>query len=173
METTHRSLARRLAVIAGTTLACAAAGLLLLFFAVSIYVGSEVGDIWSPGPQTGRVGDADLRMDFERVPLVTTAQIANVHTGMSAKDAYRILGGREAKDLVPYKNIHGHWVNDHRVRTSISYDYPIAGTGHLYHGYDAADELEITISDRSHTITKISRIPWREVGKDIEASWSP
>jgi hypothetical protein len=159
-------------VIAATALGCAAAGLLLLFVGLSIYVGSQVGDIWSPGPQSGRVGDADLRMDYDRVPLVTTTQIAAVYPGVPAKEAFRLLGGHQPKGLVPNKNRHGRWVNDHWVRTSISYDYPIAGTGHLYHGYDAADELEITISDRSHTVTKISRIPWREVGKDTEAFWS-
>ena len=168
MQTSDRPTAIRLAVLAVKILACVAAGLILLLFALTMYVGSQVGDIWSPGRTSGKVGDAELRLDYDRIPLVTETQIAALRRQMPAKEAYRALGGRP-KVFVPYNKIHGHWVKGHRVRTGISYDYPIAGTGHLYHGITVADELEITISERSKAVTKITRIPWREVGKQAES----
>ena len=167
MHTSNRPTAIRFVVLAGKILACVAVGLILLFLALIMYVGSQVGDMWSPGPTSGKVGYAELRLDYDRVPLVTGTQIAALRRQMPAKEAYRALGGRP-KVFVPYNKIQGHWVKGHRVRTGISYDYPIAGTGHLYHGITVADEVEITISERSNTVTKITRIPWREVGKQAE-----
>lgn len=165
MQPKHRSTARRLAIIAGGVLACVATGLVVLLAGISIYAGSQVGNIWSPGPQSGTVGDTDLRETYERVPLVTESQIAVLHARMPAKDVFRILGRLPHQYLDYYTRINGRWANGHWVRTSIGYDYPIAGTGHLYHGFTVADELEITISQRGRSVIKIARIPWRAVGE--------
>lgn len=168
MQTARRYTAVRLALLAGKILACVAVGLVLLLFGLTMYVDSQVGDIWSPGRMSGKVGDAELRLEYDLIPLVTETRIARLHLQMPAKEAFQTLGGRP-KEVVPYNKIQGHWIQGHWVRTGISYDYPIAGTGHLYHGFTVADELEISISQRSSIVTKITRIPWREVGKQAES----
>lgn len=172
MNTTpHRPTAVRWAILAGEILACVVGVSLVLLIALIGYVASEVGDPWAPGRMSGKVGDAELRLDYDRSLLVTTSQIAAVHRQMPAKEAFQMLGGRP-KAFVPNRKIKGHWINDHWVRTSIRYDYPIAGTGHLYHGTTVADEFEITISARSNRVLNITRIPWRAVGRadEIEAN---
>jgi hypothetical protein len=172
MNTTQRRpTAVRWAILAGEILACVAGVSLVLLVALIAYVGHEVGDPWSPGPMSGKVGDAELRLDYDRSPLVTTTQVAAVHRQMPAKVAFHMLGARP-NVFVPFSNIKGHWINGHWARTSISYDYPIAGTGHLYHGITVADEFEITISAHSNSVVKITRIPWRAVGRadEIEAN---
>jgi hypothetical protein len=108
---------------------------------------------------SGKVGDTALREGYEYSHLVTASQIAAVHPRMPGKTALRILDGRSQKIPVSTR-IKGHW-----VRTGACYDYPIAGTGHLYDGFTVADEAELCLSNRHDVVTSIRRIPWREVGK--------
>jgi hypothetical protein len=115
---------------------------------------------------SGSVGDGSLREEYEYSHLVTAAQIATIHPHMPGATALRILGGRSQKIPVSTRIEH-RW-----VRTGTCYDYPIAGTGHLYDGFTLADEAELCLSyprdGRPHhpvRVISIMRIPWRKVGK--------
>ena len=99
------------------------------------------------------------------IPLVTAAQIAQIHAQMPAKTAFRILGGRSQK--IPESTLIKH----HWVRTATCYDYPIAGTGHLADGFTVADQFEICISQRRNTVASIKPKSSRKVAK--EASQAP
>ena len=117
---------------------------------------------------SGKVGDTSVREEYGNSHLVTASQIAALHPQMPGRTALRILGGRSQK--IPLKTrIKHHW-----VRTGTCYDYPIAGTGHLYDGFTVADEAEIclehpreNLSDPHVVVTSITRTPWRKVGKRL------
>ena len=117
---------------------------------------------------SGKVGDARVRAEYANSHLVTTAQIAAVHPQMPGKSALRILGGRSQK-IPDSTRIKHHW-----VRTGTCYDYPIAGTGHLYDGFTVGDEAEICLghprddlSDPHVVVRSITRTPWRKVGSRL------
>ena len=127
---------------------------------------NEVGDVFAPVRMSGPVGDRSVREGYEYSDLVTAAQIATIHPHMSGTTALRILGGRSQRIPVSTRIKH-HW-----VRTGTCYDYPIAGTGHLYDGFTVADEAELCLSyprdggsHRHVVVISITRIPWRKVGK--------
>lgn len=162
----HRSAIVSWAVLAAKVVAGVAAVALIVLVALFAYVANEVGDAFSPVRMSGPVGDRGVREEYEYSHLVTTAQIATIHSHMSGTTALRILGGRSQKIPVSTR-IKRHW-----VRTGTCYDYPIAGTGHLYDGFTVADEVELCLSHprdgRSHghvVVISITRIPWRKVGK--------
>jgi len=113
-----------------------------------------------------RPAGSELREEYEYSHLVTAAQIATIHPHMPSTTALRILGGRSQQIPVSTRIKH-HW-----ARTGTCYDYPIAGTGHLYDGFTVGDEAELCLSyprdGRSHrhvVVVSITRIPWRKVGK--------
>jgi hypothetical protein len=164
--THHRSTAVRWAALAAKVVAGAAALALIVLVALVAYVANDVGDPFSPVRMSGPVGDRSLREGYEYSHLVTAAQIATIHPRVPGKAALRILGGRSQQIPVSTRIKH-HW-----VRTGTCYDYPIAGTGHLYDGFTVADEAELCLSyprgGRLHdqvVVTSITRIPWRKVGK--------
>ena len=157
MDTTSCSRTwRRRAILAAKILGALVGCFLVLLVGLVAYVGHEVGDPFSVGRMSGTVGDARVRDEYERSPL-TQAQIASIHTGMPAHAAFIRLGGRSRKIPVSTR-IRGRWVH-----TGTDYDYPIAGTGHLCSGFTVADELEITISRRTNSVTRIHLKPWRRV----------
>jgi hypothetical protein len=157
MDTTpHSQVWRRRAILGAKVGGVVAACLLVLFIAVLVKVGHDLGGPVSPVRLSGTVGDARIRDEYERSPL-TQAQIASIHTGMPADAAFIRLGGRSRKIPVSTR-IRGRWVH-----TGTDYDYPIAGTGHLCEGFTVADELEITISRRTNSVTRIHLKPWRRV----------
>ncbi len=164
--THHRSTAVRWAVLAAKIVAGAAALALIVLVALFAYVAHEVGDVFAPVRTSGAVGDRSLREEYEYSHLVTAAQIATIHPHMSGATALPILGGRSQKIPVSTRIKH-HW-----VRTGTCYDYPIAGSGHLYDGFTVADEAELCLSyprdggpHRPAVVMSITRIPWRTVGK--------
>jgi hypothetical protein len=164
--TQHRSTAVRWALLAAKIVAGAAALALVVLVALFAYVANDVGDVFAPVRASGPVRDRSLRQEYEYSHLVTAAQIATIHPHMSGTTALRILGGRSQRIPVSTRIKH-HW-----VRTGTCYDYPIAGTGHLYDGFTVADEAELCLSyprdGRAHrpvVVTSITRIPWRKVGK--------
>jgi hypothetical protein len=168
--THHRSTAVRWAALAAKVVAGAAALALIVLVALVAYVANDVGDPFSPVRMSGPVGDRSLREGYEYSHLVTAAQIATIHPRVPGKAALRILGGRSQQIPVSTRIKH-HW-----VRTGTCYDYPIAGTGHLYDGFTVADEAEIclehprdNLSDPHVVVTSITRTPWRKVGKRL---WS-
>jgi hypothetical protein len=143
---TRRSPAARRAVMTAKILGCIAGCVLVVFVALAIYAGSQVGGVFAPVRTSGAVGDARVREEYENIPLVTAAQIAEIHVRMPAKTAFRLLGGRSQK--IPESTLIKH----HWVRTATCYDYPIAGTGHLADGFTVADQFEICISQRRNTV---------------------
>ena len=151
MNHTHRSPAARRAVKTAKIVGCIAGCVVVVFVAVTIYVGTEVGGVFSPVRMSGRVGDARVREEYENIPLVTAAQIARIHVHMPARTAFRILGGRSQK-IPESTRIKHHW-----VLTGTCYDYPIAGTGHLADGFTVADQFEICISQRRHMVASTRR----------------
>ena len=162
----HRSTAARWAVARREDRRRVAALALIVLVALVAYVAHEVGDVLLPVRMSGPVGDRSVREEYEYSHLVTAAQIATIHPHMPGKTALRILGGRSQKIPVSTRIKH-HW-----VRTGTCYDYPIAGTGHLYDGFTVADEAELCLSHprdgRSHrhvVVRSITRTPWRKVGK--------
>jgi hypothetical protein len=162
----HRSAIVRWAALAAKVVAGVAAVALIVLVALFAYVANEVGDAFSPVRMSGKVADRSVREGYEYSHLVTAAQIATIHPHMSGTTALPILGGRSQKIPVSTRTRH------HRVRTGTCYDYPIAGTGHLYDGVTVADEAELCLSHRrdgrSHrhvVVISITRIPWRKVGK--------
>jgi hypothetical protein len=166
--THHRSTAVRWAALAAKIVAGVAALALIVLVALVAYVGHEVGDIFAPGRMSGPVGDRSVRAEYEYSHLVTTAQIATIHPHMPGTTALRILGGRSQK-IPDSTRIKHHW-----VRTGTCYDYPIAGTGHLYDGHTVADEAELCLSyspdghsDRHLVVVSIKRTPWRKVGEQF------
>jgi hypothetical protein len=126
--THHRSTAVRWAALAAKVVAGAAAGALIVLVALVAYAVNDVGDPFSPVRMSGPVGDSSLREEYEYSHLVTAAQIATIHPRMPGNDALRILGGRSQQIPVTTRIKH-RW-----LRTGTCYDYPIAGTGHLYDG---------------------------------------
>jgi hypothetical protein len=166
--THHRSTAVRWAALAAKIVAGVAALALIVLVALVAYVGHEVGDIFAPGRMSGPVGDRSVRAEYEYSHLVTAAQIATIHPHMPGTTALRMLGGRSQK--IPDSTRIGH----HWVRTGTCYDYPIAGTGHLYDGHTVADEAELCLSyspdghsDRHLVVVSIKRTPWRKVGERL------
>jgi hypothetical protein len=166
--THHRSTAVRWAALAAKIVAGVAALALIVLVALVAYVGHEVGDIFAPGRMSGPVGDRSVRAEYEYSHLVTAAQIATIHPDMPGTTALRILGGRSQK-IPDSTRIKHHW-----VRTGTCYDYPIAGTGHLYDGFTVADEAEICLehprddlSDPHVVVRSIRRTPWRKVGNRL------
>ena len=164
----HRSTAVRWAFLAAKIAAGATALALIVLVALFAYVAHEVGDVFSPVRTSGPVGDRSLREEYEYSHLVTAAQIATIHPHMPGTTALRILGGRSQQIPVSIRIKH-HW-----VRTGTCYDYPIAGTGHLYDGFTVADEAEICLehprddlTDPHVVVTSITRTPWRTVGKRL------
>ncbi len=167
--THHRSSAARWALLlAAKVVAGVAAVALIVLVALFAYVANDVGDAFSPLHMSGKVNDARVREQYENSHLVTAAQIAALHQRMPGVAALRILGGRSQKITVTTRIKH-HW-----LRTGTCYDYPIAGTGHLYDGFTVADEAEICLehprddlSDPHVVVTSITRTPWRTVGKRL------
>jgi hypothetical protein len=161
MDTGYRPTWRRWAILAAKILATAAAIALVAAIGLVVYVGHEIGDPFKTGRMWGGVGDASLRYEYGQrwvpTPLVTKSQVAAIHPGMPVKTVFRQLGGR-AQKIPTSTRIKGHWVH-----TATSYDYPIAGSGHLCHGQTVADEAEITISTRTDTVLTITQRPWRTV----------
>lgn len=151
MSHSHRSTAVRWAVMTCKILGCIAGCLVVLAVALGIYLETQFGDVFSPVRMSGKVGDARVREEYENIPLVTAAQIAQIHVHMRAKTAFRILGGRSQK--IPESTLIKH----HWVRTATCYDYPVAGTGHLVDGFTVADQFEICISQRRNTIASTDR----------------
>jgi hypothetical protein len=151
MTHTHRSPAARRAVKAAKIVGCVAGCVVVVCVAVAIDVGTQVGGVFSPARMSGKVGDARVREEYENIPLVTAAQIAQIHVHMPARTAFRILGGRSQK-IPETTRIKHHW-----VRTGTCYDYPIAGTGHLADGFTVAQQFEICISQRGHVVASTKR----------------
>ena len=175
MNPTHRrSTAVRWAVLAAEIVAGVAAVGLIVLVPLVAYVGHEVGDVFAPVRMSGPVGDRSVRAEYEYSHLVTAAQIASIHPHMSGKTALRILGGRSQK--IPDST----WIKHHWVRTGTCYDYPIAGTGHLYDGFTVADEAEICLehprddlSDSHVVVRSITRTRWRKVGDRLSSACPP
>jgi hypothetical protein len=166
----HRSTAVRWAALAAKIVAGVAALVLVLLVVLFAYVANEVGGVFSPVRTSGKVADTRVREEYEFSHLVTASQIATIHPRMPGKTALRILGGRSQKIPISTR-IRRHW-----VRTGTCYDYPIAGTGHLYDGFTVADEAELclehprdNLSDPHVVVTSITRTPWRKAGKRL---WS-
>ncbi len=167
MGTSHpRSTAIRCALLAAKIVTGVVAVALIVLMALFAYVANEFGDGSSPVRMSGPVGDARVREGYEYSHLVTAAQMATIHPHMPGETALRIVGGRSQK-IPDSTRIRHHW-----VRTGTCYDYPIAGTGHLYDGFTVADEAELCLSyprdGRSHrhvVVIDVTRIPWRKVGK--------
>ena len=166
--THHRSTAARWAALAAKVAAGVAAVALLVLVVLVAYVANEVGDVFSPVRMSGKVKDTRVREEYGNSHLVTASQIAALHLQMPGKAALRILGGRSQKIPVSTRIKH-HW-----VRTGTCYDYPIAGTGHLYDGFTVADEAEICLehprdklSDPHVVVTSMTRTAWRKVGKGL------
>jgi len=150
MNHAHRSTAARWAVMTGKILGCIVGCFVVLAVAGGIYLDSQFGGMFSTGRMSGPVGDARVREEYENIPLVTSAQIAQIHAHMRAKTAFRILGGRDQK-IPEETRIKHHW-----VRTATCYDYPIAGTGHLARGLTVAHQFEICISEHRNTVVSIT-----------------
>jgi hypothetical protein len=159
MSTRHDRSATFRWALAAKILAGVAAVALIVVVALFAKVAHDVGGAFSPVRMSGVVGDTALREEYENFPLVTVRQLATIHTRMPGRAALRALGGRSPE--IPVKTrIKHRW-----VRTGTCYDYPIAGTGHLYDGFTVADEAEICLSVRRHIVTSVTRIPWRQAGE--------
>ncbi len=132
---------------------------LIVFVALYAYEANQIGDFFSPVRTSGKVKDTRVREGYEDSHLVTAAQVAAIRRQMPGTAALRILGGH-SQQIPVMTRIKHHW-----VRTGTCYDYPIAGTGHLYDGFTVADEAELCLSRRPVAVVSITRIPWRTVGK--------
>ena len=98
------------------------------------------------------------------IPLVTAAQIAQIHAQMPAKTAFRILGGRSQK--IPESTLIKHHWGTHGDLLRLS----DRRTGHLADGFTVTDQFEICISQRHNTVASTKPTSSRKLAKEIVPS---